>query len=267
MSSVNRLLCWSLIISGFISLNALGKDKIPHQRGIELRGGYSMYLDMTDPNQFNKDFTGTTGYSQKEYSESAGTLGGGISLLYKTADYFCWHIGLNVLATDSATATAVNALNETQVSKIYVNATEIFLTVNYYLNVTPRFNLQIGAGPAFYLASMDKSIPSVAESVYGTAFYDAHGRSFGFLGTAGLEFFLSNAISLKFGGGFRWAPISRFKYFVEYSSPTGNYKEGEIAYWHNSWDTFEADFSGGFAEIGLRVYFEPATQWKKYDAE
>ncbi len=245
-------------------LTAQSGPKIDHQRGIEIRGGYGMYLNMTDPNTFVKGFTGPSGYSQKEYTESEGSFMGGITLLYKTQPYFAWHIGLNVLGTDSATATAVNAANETQTARVFTNAVEIFLTANYYWHITPRFNLELGAGPAFYLSSLDREVSTQSQAVYGESFYGANGRSFGFTGELGAEFFLSSAVSLKLGGGFRWAPVTRYKFFREVVGQTGNYKVGEIAYWQNTFDTFEADFSGAYLNAGLRVYFDPAAPWNKY---
>jgi len=87
------------------------------------------------------------------YDESTGAIAGGVSLLYKSKNYFGWHIGLNVLGTDEATATALDANNQVQAVRTYMNAVEIFLTGNYYWHLSPRFNLHIGAGPTFYFAS------------------------------------------------------------------------------------------------------------------
>lgn len=271
MRALKWSVCLSLILAFYASSVAWAGD-IEHQYGIELRGGYGLYIDNTDPNTFAKDFEGNTtgGYSQEEYTESLGAFTGGLSLLYKSRDYFGWHIGLNVLGTDSATATAVKANSPDQSGRVFISAVEIFLTANYYWHLSPRLNLQIGAGPAFYLASLDREATAGSEAIYGSSFYGAHGRSFGFTGSMGAEFFLSNALSVRFGGGFRWAPIDRFKYFQEETDEDGTHKEGMIAYWANpdgtpSYDTFEANFSGIFAEIGFRIYFESAAKWKKYD--
>ena len=268
-----RTLKWSVCLSLILVMSSCPiarGGEIQHQYGIELRGGYGLYLNNTDPNTFAKDFEGnsTAGYSQKEYAESVGGITGGISLLYKTRDYFAWHIGLNVLGSDSATATASMANSPDQTGRVFMNTVEIFLTANYYWHLSPRFNLQFGAGPAFYLASLDREVSSAAEPIYGESFYGAHGRSFGFTGAVGAELFLSNALSVKLGGGFRWAPVDRFKYFVEVIDPEDpniTFEKGEIAYWEGTFDTFEVDFSGLFAEIGFRIYFEPAAKWKKYD--
>jgi len=238
---------------------------IDHQRGIEVRGGFGMYLDMGDPNTFVKDFYRIpTNYSQTEYTESQGAFGGGFSLLYKSKPYFAWHFGVNFLSTDSATAQAQNASNQVEATRVFVKTVELFVTANYYWHLTPRFNLELGAGPTFYLASMDREISSNSQQDYGDSFYGAHGRSFGFKGDLGLEFFLSKAVSFKLGGGYRVAPVTRFKYIRETVEGSGTISSGEIAYWNNSFDTFEADFSGGFVDLGLRVYFDPATPWNKY---
>lgn len=219
---------------------------------------------MSDPNTFAKNFA--NGYSNSEYSESKGAFSGGLSLLYKTEPYFAWHVGFNFLSTDSATAKGVNVNGQDESAHVFVNAVELFMSANYYWNLTPRFNLELGAGPSFYLSSLDREVSTTAQPVYGESFYGADGRAFGFKGDLGLEFFLSSAVSLKLGGGFRWASVTRFKYFRELiDSQTGEkYNQGEIAYWPSSFDSFEADFSGGYAELGLRVYFDPATSWKKY---
>ena len=235
-----------------------------HRRGLEVRGGYGMYLDMADPNTFVKNFTGPSNYSQTEYSESQGALGGGFSLLYKSKPYLAWHIGINFLGTDSATAEAENAGNQVEATRVLVKTVELFCTANYYWNITPRFNLELGAGPTFYLASLDREISVNSQDSYGESFYGAHGRSFGFKGDLGLEFFLSSAVALKLGGGFRWAPVTRFKYYREVVTSDGTRNEGQIAYWNDTFDTFEADFSGAFLDLGLRVYFDPAAPWNEH---
>jgi len=240
---------------------------VPHKYGIEFRGGYNLYMDNADPNNYVSGFTGTTGYTQTEYTESEGALSGGISLLYKTHDFFSWHIGMNVIGTDSATAIAGQSGSANQMARVYMRTVEIFFTANYYWNLSPRFNLQFGAGPSFYLASLDREALGGSEVVYGDSFYSAHGRTFGFLGTLGAEFFLSDAISLRLGGGYRFALVDRFKYTQELSSTETAYatiQKGQIAYWPDSFDTFEVDFSGAFAEFGLRIYFEP-NKWKDLD--
>jgi len=254
---------FSALIIVLCAYHSAQGGEIKHQRGIELRGGYGLYLDMSDPNNFAEDFTGTSGYLQSEFSESLGSFSGGFSLLYKTRPYFGWHIGLNILSTDSATATAVQG-SQVQTARVFMNAVEIFVTANYYWNLSPRINIHLGAGPAFYLSTLDREVTTETQSVYGESFYGAHGRTFGFTGGLGCEFFLSSAVSLKVGGGFRLAPISRFKYFRELVGPEGKYDQGEIAYWQGTFDTFEADFSGAFVDIGLRIYFEPAAPWNEH---
>ncbi|MCX6641030.1 MAG: outer membrane beta-barrel protein [bacterium] len=261
MRKIQGLAALALICLLSIGSTAWAGD-FPHQYGIELRGGYGIYLDNTDPNNFAKDFFGTSGYTQKEYNKSQGALGGGISVLYKTEEYFAFHVGLNVLSSDSATAIAVNNANQAQYGRIFTSAVELFVTANYYWNISDRLNLQFGAGPAFYLASLDRESTAGADALYGDSFYGAHGRSFGVLGTVGAELFLSDAIALRLGGGFRYAAVSRFKFFREIQDANGTHKEGEIAYWPESYNTFETNYSGPFAEVGLRIYFEPANAWK-----
>jgi len=261
MRSLTWLTCLGLLSITFVAAQARDID---HQRGIEVRGGYGLYMDMADPNTFAENFTGASGYSQSEYNKSNGALSGGLSLLYKSEPYFGWHIGLNFLSTDSATAKAQNTSGQTESARVLVNTVELFLTANYYWNITPRFNLELGAGPSFYLSSMDREVTASSQSAYGESFYGAHGRSFGFKGDLGLEFFLSKVVSFKLGGGFRWAPVTRFKYFRELVGPAGKYNQGEIAYWPNGFNTFEADFSGAFLDAGLRIYFDPAAPWNKY---
>ncbi len=261
MRAFNRFIHFEILIICLVAVGLLNHTvwsrDFDHQYGIEVRGGYSLYLDNADPNSLVQGFTGGTGYTQQEYTESLGAFGGGFSLLLKSEPYFGWHIGLNVLATDSATATAVNG-NQTQMAQVFVNSVELFFTANYYWHITPRFNLQFGAGPAFYLSSMDRVTPEGSDATYGETFYGAHGRSFGFKGDAGMEFFLSSAVAFKLGAGFRWAPVNRFKYFKE----SGTITEGQIAYWKTgSFDTFEANFSGAYIDVGLRFYFDPVSYW------
>jgi len=256
MRALKWLLCFSFII--ITGLTAFG-SVYEHKYGIELRGSRSLYMKMNDPNDFVKAFPWSQVPISSKYNKSEGAFGGGFSFLYKSRPYFAWHIGLNVLATDSATATVVNSGNQTQQARVLTRAVELFFTANYYWNLTPRLNLEFGAGPTFYLASMDREKPSQYDQY--TSFYGAHGRAFGFVGTIGGELFLTSGISLKVGGGFRLAHIGRFKYIEETPSSEA-IQIGKIAYWDSdNFNTFEADFTGPFAEAGLRIYFQPKGEW------
>jgi hypothetical protein len=258
MRALKWLLCFSLII--MTCLPALGSE-YENQYGIELRGGRNMYLNMSDPNDYVKTFPWTGGYGSNKYDKSVGSFGGGISVLYKSKPYFAWHVGLNVLGTDSASAIAYQPPPSTQSQRVRVltRAVELFFTANYYLNLSPRFNLEFGAGPAFYLASMDRERPDQYDEY--SSFYGAHGRAFGFVGTVGAELFLTHGLSIMAGGGFRLAHIGRFKYIEETSGVSGQ-QVGKIAYWRaDNFNTFEADFTGAFAHAGLRIYFEPKGEW------
>jgi hypothetical protein len=260
MRAIKWLLCFAVIITTGLTAFA---TEIEHKYGIEFRGARSMYLNMKDPNDYVKGFAWSPGYASNGYDKSVGSFGGGISVLYKSRPWFAWHIGMNVLGKDSASASASSG-NLTQNARVFTSAVELFFTANYYWNITPRFNLEFGAGPAFYLASMDREKPAAINSV--TQFFGAHGRSFGAVGTANLELFLSKGISLKAGGGFRFAHIARFKYYEENPTLQGSTQIGKIAYWDSptglsSYNTFEADFTGLFAEVGFRIYFEPKGDW------
>ncbi len=260
MRAFKWLLCLSFIVA--TGLTALASE-LEHQYGIEFRGSRSLYMNMKDPNDYVKTFPWSQGFQSSEYNESSGAFGGGLSILYKSRPYFAWHVGLNVIGTDSATASA-SAGTQVQQARVFTRAVELFFTANYYWNLSPRFNLEFGAGPAFYLASMDREKPATSSSV--TSFYGAHGRAFGFVGTLGAEFFLSKGISLKAGGGFRLAHVARFKYIEETTTTSGTTQIGKIAYWNNpdgttSFNTFEADYTGAFVEAGLRIYFEPKGDW------
>ena len=91
-----------------------------------------------------------------------------------------------------------------------MNTTEIFVTANYYWHLAPAFNIQIGGGPAFYLANLDLEATQEAAAIYGAGIYGAHGRTFGFTGSLGAELFLSGALSLRIGGGFWiWRPTRK----------------------------------------------------------
>ncbi|RJP74072.1 MAG: hypothetical protein C4524_13645 [Candidatus Zixiibacteriota bacterium] len=262
--------CIGIIIM-LLAGGAAQSEDFPHKRGVELRGSYSLYMNDSDPNAFVQSFAGTA--AQSSFTETSGALGGGISFLMKSAPYFSWHVGLNVMGQDSATAEGLGMNGQDVSARVFINTVELFLTANYYWLIAPRFNLQFGAGPAFYMSSLDREVTGtyLGQSGSSMSFFGAHGRSFGFLGDVGAEFFLTPAISLRAGGGYRFAPVSRFKYFREISTTEGRSNEGLIAYWPSAdpnnptYNTFEADFSGPFAMVGLRVYFEPAADWNPYD--
>jgi hypothetical protein len=97
--------------------------------------------------------------------------------------------------------------------------------------------------------SMDRS------DTGGASFSDATGRAFGFRAGLGLEWMFKPMYGLHGSVGYRYAKISE----ISYEDGSGAER---IVYWVEAAQRrLQLDYSGPFVELGLRVYYEPATDW------
>lgn len=224
---------------------------IYHQRGIEIRGGLSMYLFMDDPNDWAKQIAPSLS-DEMEFAPDFG-----VSLLYKSHNNFVWNIGYNHMFVSKAAYTIQGDDYEESVS-----ANEFFLVPSFVLYPEGKLSLSLGLGPSLIMANLDRTSP---ESVYGNMreFCGASGRNMGIMGLANIEYLLKPNLGIKIGGGFRSVFIDDIDFIKTDANGTDT---SYSVWWTDAAGTetnqpYELDFSGVFGEIGLRWYFTPKKLW------
>jgi len=210
-------------------------DRIPNQRGLEFRAGFSHYF-MDDPrNDVESYQTATT-------TPGAPMLG--LSLLYKTHPNFGWNIGYNYIMSSS-----LKGESSTGTVEYKLRGHELFAMGCYYMRFWTDWSLQFGLGVNGFMGSTDR------DQVSG-GYRDASGRSLGFLANIALEVPLKEHLGLKLGAGYRRALIDEIAY------RDASDQQHTVFYGNRP---LELDFSGFYGQLGLAVYFQPATHFKTYE--
>jgi len=85
----------------------------------------------------------------------------------------------------------------------------------------------------------------------------------GFIGLLNIEYLLKPNMAVKLGGGFRSVFIDDISFIS--TNASGDEKSYTVV-WSDATGTetsapYQLDFTGAFAEIGLRFYFEPKNLW------
>jgi len=228
---------------------SLSAGEIYHRRAVELRGGLTMYPFMEDPIDWAEQISS----SLDEQMEFAPDFG--ISILYKSYDNFVWNIGFNHMLASRVSYAYNNVDYEES-----VNLSEFFIMPGFVLNPHNKLNFSIGAGPAIYFASLDRTSPIVGGSL--GEFYNAKGRNLGVIGLLNIEYLLSPDFAFKVGGGFRAAVVDNFDFVKSVGGQDVSYPVVWTDGSGSEYDRdYSLDFTGVFAEFGLRWYFEPKRFW------
>ncbi len=232
-----------LLLAVMVQLSS-SKD-IYHQRGIEIRGGMSLYMMMDDPNDWAQQFGAVS-----EKMENAP--GFGLSILYKSHRHFIWNIGYN---HHFATSTTFSNGNYEEI----MDASEIFVVPSFILFPDERLSFSIGAGATLVMATLDRNSPMAGNL---GEFYGAKGRNVGFLALGNLEFVFMPNLSLNIGGGVRSAIINDISFIQSVSETDYKYQ----VMWTDSGGNlsdrpYELDFTGVFLDFALRWYFEPKSKF------
>ncbi len=238
LAVITLTLCMAALL---IQSPALAADKIYHQRGLEFRAGFSHQF-MNDPNDFVDAYEYLAGY---DVTTTIGSPMLGLSLLYKTFPNFGWNLGYNYIMTSTY---KVESAAETV--ELKMRGHELFVMGCYFKPIMTDWELMLGLGVNGFFGWMDQ------ENSEGAGFVDASGRSLGFLVNAGLELPLKEMLGLSFGLGYRNALVDEIAY-------RDASDQEHTVFFENR--PMELNFSGLYGQIGLRVYFDPATDWKKYD--
>lgn len=225
---------------------ALAYDS-PQQYGLEVRGGFGMY-DMGDVTSGIETLQANLNANRVPNSLTTADNGpaAGISFLYRPARHTMWEVGFNALLDVDNT---VDTTPDTASGQILMHANEFFLKGNVVATLTDRLHLDFGAGVSYYNTELQ-----VQDNYRGRYTYDAVGRGFGLLGTAGLEFMVTNRVGVLLQGGGRIVNTSHFTYFDNDTQlrTVLDVPEGTRP--------MEVNLSGAYANLGLRIYFDKVTK-------
>ena len=233
------LVCTLVIAAG--SSTALAYDS-PQKYGIELRGGFGVY-DMGDVNQGAEYMRQEKAGNTLTTADSGPT--GGFSFLYSPARHTTWEIGYNaILDVENSVESTIPDSN----GSILMHANEFFMKAHLVPTIGDRIKLNLGVGLSYY--NVELQIQDDFSRRYN---YDAVGRCFGLLGSAGLEFLLTERLGLNLQGGARLANASSFSY-----EPTTGVRTGLNVLGGSR--PIEVNLSGVYGSVGLRVYFDKVLQ-------
>jgi hypothetical protein len=216
--------------------------EIYHQRGIELRGGQTLYTNMTNPSDWALQFPP---YTLTEEMENAPNFG--LSLLYKSHNNFVWNIGYNHLFN-------TNTIFGNGAYEEVVEANEFFIVPSFVLFPNSIINFSFGAGATLLMASLDRTSPMTGDL---GVFYGAKGRNLGVIALVNGEFLFLPNFSLKIGAGFRNVVVNDIDFVKTVAGSDQSFR----VMWTDSNGiasnrAYELNFTGPFLEFGLRWYFE-----------
>lgn len=210
----------------------------PRKYGIEFRGGFSLYQvsdtrDVLDYYQGSASATVTENYAGPS---------GGFSLLWRQEKHFQWNIGYNALLNFESEA----QWQDTSVT-LSARAVEIFVLGNFVFEPVKGIFAYLGGGVDYLVAKQDILWEP------GSSIFDGTGRAFGLVASGMLEISMGRRVGLALGGGYRSVDVTEM-INVDFTNERSKVVHPLV---NRAWD---ADFSGPFATVGLRVYFDPVTK-------
>jgi hypothetical protein len=210
----------------------------PHKYGVEFRGGFSLYQvsDTRDVLDYYGSSTSAT------LTENYGGPSGGFSLLWRQEKHFQWNIGYNSLLNFESEA----RWQDTTLT-LSARATEIFVLGNLVFEPVRGIHAYLGGGVDFLIAKQDILWEP------GNSIFDGTGRTFGVMANGALEIPLGRRVGVSLGGGYRQATVTEM-----INEGFDDVRAKVVHPLVNR--ALEADFSGPFAMMGLRVYFDPVTK-------
>jgi hypothetical protein len=226
----------------------------PLKYGVELRGGFGQY-DLSDVRTgvenmhatLNKAHIDNTLNKSDFLGRPAGPAAG-LSFLYRPSKHTMWEVGYNALLEVTNTVDAP----DTASGEILMHASEFFL--KGYLVGTPseHLHLNLGAGVAYYNANLQ-----IQDNYRRHYYYDATGRAFGLIASAGVELLPLPRFGIVLQGGARVANTQSYSYEV---SPGTRTNLPIIGATSSSSRTMEVNLSGVYGLLGLRLYFDKVTR-------
>ena len=227
-----------------IALQTAFAGDIYHRRAVELRGGMSLYMLMEDPSDWAKQFYPNSTSDDMEFAPDFG-----LSILYKSHSNFVWNFGYNHHLAAKTTFGPGGNYEE------IMDANEFFIVPSFLFRAEKKLNFSIGAGPTLIMAALDRNSPMAGNL---GEFYGATGRNMGVLALVNLEYLLKPNFAFKVGAGFRSVIVNSINFAKNVAGTDYNYQ----VMWTDSAGNessrgYELDFTGAFAEFGIRWYFTP----------
>jgi hypothetical protein len=210
----------------------------PNTYGIEMRGGFGVY-DMGDVPQV-VGYMNRTGVATTTTNADNGPMGG-FSLLFRPARHQLWEVGFNaILDVESTVDSAIPDTN----GSVLMHANEFFLKANVVPWIGDRLSANLGLGLSYYNVELQ-----IQDDFNRRYVYDADGRAWGLLATAGLEYFLADRLGLSVQGGVRVANATYFSY-------ESNGVRSGLNVSPSNPRPAEVNLTGAYGSVGLRFYFD-----------
>jgi hypothetical protein len=155
-----------------------------------------------------------------------------------------WEVGYNALLEVTNTVDAP----DTASGEILMHAGEIFVKGNLVATPADYLHLNFGAGVAYYNANLQ-----IQDNYSRRYNYDATGRAFGLIGSAGIEVLPVPRVGIVLQGGARVVNTQSYSYEVSPGTRTNLPVIGGSR-------TMEVNLSGVYGLLGLRFYFDKVTK-------
>jgi hypothetical protein len=212
----------------------------PQKYGIQFGGGMGQY-DLGDISQ-GMDYMKSLADKPTVNESDMGPVGN-VALLFRPSRHQLWEVGFNALLDVEN-----SVQNDTATGQILMHANEFFLKANVVTYPLEKLHLNLGLGLAYYNAEVQ-----IQDEFSGRFNYDAVGRGWGLIGSAGIELLLQEHLGLYLGGGGRVMNASQFSYESVPGVRTFLPVLGGSR-------PMEVNLTGGYANVGLRFYFDQFTK-------
>lgn len=258
---IGVLVLSSLAMAGSSSIFDTDYKPRVHKFGIQITGSGSMFA-MDDVNNYFLTPIDNI-IVNDDYNEAQFGIGGGIALLYRSDDRFRWHIGYTYLGQDSFEGTFLNTDDATTAMNEHAaSGSEFYVAGHYLYPFSDELHLFFGGGVSIVNARIDRI---TSQNEFDPAVYDASGTAFGARAVIGAELMLTKMFAVTGALGYRYANVKN----LDYEDLTGALDEfGNRPVEPYVWDANNnrtrkvgVDFSGPFAELGIRMYFEASGGW------
>lgn len=214
--------------------------------GVEFRGGFGIY-DMGDviPGVQTMQRSLSRAGLPNTLSEVDNGFSGGLSFLVRPTRHTMWEVGYNALLDVDNT---VETTPDTASGQILMHANEFFFKGHLVATLTDALLLDFGAGLAYYNTELQ-----VQDNLARRYNYDAVGRSWGLLGSVGLEYLVTQRLGIAAQGGGRLSTANNFAYETGSGTRTNLTVIGGNR-------SMEVNLTGIYAQLGFRIYFDRVTK-------
>ncbi|MBZ0264797.1 hypothetical protein K8I28_09020 [bacterium] len=246
---IGMLVLASLSFGNDVSIFSRSDKNLEHKYGIQISGGADTYL-LDDVNDYR--ILGTRHTEVGNTEDAVFGINYGLAIIYRSHENFRYSIGYSVLSGDrvfSEWPSQANPEDVVQYEQV-ASATEFYIMGSYMWNVSDLISITLGGGPTIVNGKLDRAYSQSTSSEQN--FRGAKGRTLGVRLGLGLELYLGDMWSLNLNGGFRYANIYKMRFDDRFDNQ-------QTVVWGQN--RMNLDMTGGFVELGLRMYFKPTTEW------